>query len=1184
MWGECMKREVLLITKSFELKEDVLKQLKKDYYIFISKDNAFLSMISDNNIKCILDYTDDINTLKELKSNGISELIPVIVISNKIDYKMVRQYLNEGAYDFLEIPYDKKALNVRILEAIKTLSYPKSLKNRTSFDSVCDIYNEETFIREARKALDERSNSDHFYMVRFDINKFTMINYFFGFKYGEELLKHVAKVLSNENMTYDICYGRISKDIFAFLLNGDENDLNEIISNIKKSVKEINKEYDIELTFGVYEIFDYSIEVIEMLSYAALAAKTIKGIIGPQYIKYNEKMGDDLALEQSYVSSFESALKKHEFLIYLQPKYDIILEKIVGAEALVRWGVNGRIISPGEFIPIFERNGLIDKLDRYVWEETVKYIRWRMDNNLPIFGISVNVSRIFLSMHNFIDDIIALMNKYNVPPRYLELEITESIFSDVNLISETVKKLRSLGFKILMDDFGSGYSGLNVLKEVEFDALKIDLKFFSRNDKKSQNIIKSVLDIAHAIDIPAIAEGVETIEYIELLKNYGCNYAQGFYYSKPLPIEEFNKLCERDIINDNNTKYLNIHHINDAINEFVEYSKDFSGSEDNKINLLLDKFRKELNVDLIYINIASAEGDRCIFTNCSYADDKFDLTNKEYPITLEEYASQCMLYDDEGLSENPGISIDNVPYKSILYYGLTRGNYTDGTVGFVSYTKSKKWSKEERKALKLLGRCLHLIVYRKRNDIIRAANIKKEIALKHAYEEVTKAHAENKYVLSLIISALNGITVRLIKYNFSTNKGSYYKPIDGTPFMVEDDKVFDTLCQFFDTAIEKPNVDFRAEIENLVPGKTKSYEIFSYECLGKIEPDTFVHSTSIRVQVFEENGEKLLLALLIDNTELMKATHHDALEMNKLKDVLSSILTDDFIDLTKLDLDTKEIYKFSSNNNQIYGRLINTSWENLIRTELGFIIEDDVRKELMDALSFNNVMKMKPYVPVVYKYRSRFESNDKPRNFCCECKIIINSDKSRSLTVLTTDISNAVLLEERYKNRIKALEKLASHDSLTDIHNRYGLEMNLDKVKSYSNPDDCQYLLLMDADFFKDINDEFGHLEGDKALQTIAKTLTEMCEKYKAFTYRIGGDEFVLLVNLPKDFNPSLIMDEINNSLEEKTKIYKISLTCGIAKASYDRIMEGSLDYINELLDVADADLRKNKKIKHIGR
>ena len=259
-----MKRKILVITEKLELKDDVIKQLEKDFKIFITDKNDYLDIIKDNDILCILYYSNNLDVIRELKKNEVSELIPIIVISNENNSKMVRDYFNLGAYDYLELPFDKKILNLRILEAINVVSYPKSLKERATFDRLCDIYNEETFLREARKSLDERSNSDHFYLVRFDINKFTMINYFFGFKYGEEVLKHIARILSSENMTYDICYGRISKDIFAFLLNGTENDLSEIIANIKKSVKEINKEYDIELTFGVYEVFDYNLKCLRM--------------------------------------------------------------------------------------------------------------------------------------------------------------------------------------------------------------------------------------------------------------------------------------------------------------------------------------------------------------------------------------------------------------------------------------------------------------------------------------------------------------------------------------------------------------------------------------------------------------------------------------------------------------------------------------------------------------------------------------------------------------------------------------------------------------------------------------------------------------------------------------------------------------------------------------------------------
>ncbi len=1181
-----MLRDILIIENKEEVKQDIIKILEKDFNIYRSNLNDSFQIVEKNNILCILDYTDDINTIIELKKSSLTELIPVIVISLKIDYKMVRNYVNAGAYDFVELSSDKKILNLRINEAIDVLSHPRSLIERPTFDRLCEIYNEDTLLKEVRKRIDNRLNNEHFYMVIFDINKYSMIHYFFGLKYAEDVLRYISKLLTAESLIFDITYGRLSEDFFAFLLNGNDSDLNDIISNIKNGIKEFNLEYNIELTFGVYEVTNYSLDIQEMLSFARLAAKKIKGIIGPLYLKYDDKLGEDVALEQNYISSFDNALKNNEFVIYLQPKYDIILEKIVGAEALVRWGKNGSIISPGEFIPIFERNGLIDKLDRYVWEETVKYIRWRMDNKLPLFGISVNVSRVFLSMNTFIDDIINLVEKYNVPKKYLELEITESIFSDVSLIKDTVMKLRKSGFKILMDDFGSGYSGLNVLKDVEFDAIKIDLKFFSRNDKKSQDIIKSVLDIAHAIDIPAIAEGVETYEYIELLRKYGCNYAQGFYYSKPLCIEEFNKLCKKDCIPENtpNLNHLNIHHIEEAIAEFLDIAKDYASIEDSDINRLLEKYRVELNVDAVYINIASADGDNCIFTNVAYKDKAYDLTGLSAPITLEQYISQCMLYDDEGLSEIPGIPLEGRPFKSILYYGLTRGNYTDGTIGFINYKKAKKWTLAERRALKMLGRTLHLVVYRKRNDIIRAANNKKQNELRLAYEEISKAHLETNYFLSLILSAIKGISVRIIKYNFTDKKGCYYKPVDNKPYIVEDNTVFDVLCEFIDNAIEKPNINVKEEIDNLIPGQIKYFEIKSYDCLGQNYPDKFLHSTSIRLQILEKNGERTLIALLIDNTELIRANYTGMLEANKLKELLISIFTEDFIDLTKIELDTGEIHKFSDVNGQIEYTKLSDDWNKVLKFDLSFVVEDDIREKLYDELQYDSLLKLEPYKPLTYKYRSRYEMKDEPRNFLTECKLILNSDNSKSIAIYTTDISKSVLLENRLNEKIKTLEHLAYYDTLTNLNNRLGLKMSLEKIKDMVNINMDQYLIMLDADYFKDINDTYGHLEGDKALKNIAEVLDYIKNQYKGFVYRLGGDEFVLLLNYPKDKDINLISTKINERLANIDSKYNIEITIGVAKANPIRIENANLEYIDELIDVADLDLRNNKILKKVGR
>ncbi len=1184
-----MKKNIIFITDK-QVNDAIINVLNQEFNVFLADKNNMFDIISNNEISCILDNIDDISIITGLKNNFISQYIPIIVVSDSINIKKVKSYVNAGAYDFYEIlDSNLKIINLRVNEAIKVISHPRSLVDRPTFDRVCDIYNEETFKNEARKVIDEITDfSKHYYLVRFDINKFTMINYFFGVKYGENILKYISKILSSENEVYDICYGRLGKDRFAFLLSGNDDDLKNIISNIKTEVKHYNEEYDIELTFGVYEISDFKLSVDQMLDYATLAAKKIKGSIGPAYIKYDDKMRDDLALEQSYVSSFEQALKNHEFIIYLQPKYDIIMNKIIGAEALVRWGKNGTIISPGEFIPIFERNGLIDKLDKYVWEETVKYIRWRMDNKLPIFGISVNVSRIFLSMNNFIDDIISLVKKYNVPSNLLELEITETIFSNVGLIKDTVQKLRDNGFKVLMDDFGSGYSGLNVLKDVDFDAIKIDLKFFSRNDKKSQDIIKSVLDISHAIDIPAIAEGVESQEYIELLKKYGCNWAQGYFYSKPLPIEEFNKLCERDCVSYveiQSARYVNIHHINLAINDFISSTMDYKEPKDEYIDKLLNRFMNELKVDVVYINVVSADGSKCIFLNCAYSENKYNLRGTELPITVEQYASQCMLYDDEGLSEKPGMPLKGEQFKSILYYGLTRGNYTDGTIGFLDFHKKRKWTEEEKKALKLLGRCLNVVVSRTRSNLIKMENVRKEAELKQAYEDVRLANQEMSNFISLITNALSGVPIRVIKFDFNKNKGFLYKTIDDKPYVVEDNTLFENLCRFYEHAVEKPDVDFRSELLSLEPGVTKKYIIKSYYHINNmVNVDSFLHTTSIRVQTTIEKGERTLLALLVDNTAYYESTHSRFIDANRQKDLLLSIFESDFIAFTGLELNTKKVYRFSINNGKFEENLLNIDWEKLIRQEFTFIVEDDIREKMFKAFSYDNINKMKLYDPIIFRHRSTYQSKDNPRFLQTECKVVETNDNSKWFICYSTDISKSVIEKNKLNDKLRELEKLATYDKLTDIYNRVGLEFNIEKVKNMLKKNDKHYLLFFDADYFKNINDTFGHLEGDRALKHIADALTAVCEKYDGFAYRAGGDEFILLVSINKNGKINNVINEIDELLKKSTDLYEISITVGIAEASDEMIDNLSIDYINDLIIVADEDLRRKKKENKIER
>ncbi len=417
----------------------------------------------------------------------------------------------------------------------------KALEYRTQYDTLTNLYNKEEFIRKARERIDNSSSTDHFYLIRFDIDRFSLFNSFFGIIEGDNLLKYTASTLVELGQKYEMIYSRSSADIFNILLTGYLPDLEALLKELGANLKHFTNYYDIQISAGVYEITDYALSIEKMIDYCKLSAQEVKNRFDKSFSIYKEELNQKRVDEQNIINNMNSALENKEFCIFLQPKFNIETNNLIGAEALVRWKRDGKIIPPGMFIPIFEKNGFIIKLDYFVWEETCKYLRWRMDNNLSIFPISVNVSRVFFSLGSFVDHVKGLVEKYNIPPEYLELEITETVLVDIEMIREKVSALREYGFKILMDDFGSGYSSLNVLKDVDFDVIKIDLRFFTKESEKSLKIIESVINLAKSLNIPSIAEGVETQKYIDLLKKFGCHYAQGYFYSKPIDVEEFNQ-------------------------------------------------------------------------------------------------------------------------------------------------------------------------------------------------------------------------------------------------------------------------------------------------------------------------------------------------------------------------------------------------------------------------------------------------------------------------------------------------------------------------------------------------------------------------------------------------------------------------------------------------------------------
>ena len=413
-----------------------------------------------------------------------------------------------------------------------------------TYDELTGIYNKQAFYAKTKEMLLDNPDKN-FDLLRINIERFKVLNDLFGESTGDKLLRYIGKFLKEINLPLCVS-GRLYADNFVVCYEAGKGDSRRMINTLQMVADSFAINNRTILSFGLYRIDDKTLPVSVMCDRANMALWKAKGNFKNPYCEYDEKMRQQVLKEQKIINAMEMAIQNKEFTLYLQPKYDIEKGTIIGAEALVRWiSLENGFISPGDFIPVFENNGFVYEVDKFIWEESCCYLRKWLDEGREVHPISVNVSRIDLYDPKLVQHLVDLREKYQMPSQYLELEITESAYTeDPEQIITITRQLREAGFVILMDDFGTGYSSLNMLKDIQIDVLKLDMGFLKSSDysAKGGNILTAILKMAESLKMQTIAEGVETKEQVEFLKSIGCKYVQGFYYSKPLPVDEFEKL------------------------------------------------------------------------------------------------------------------------------------------------------------------------------------------------------------------------------------------------------------------------------------------------------------------------------------------------------------------------------------------------------------------------------------------------------------------------------------------------------------------------------------------------------------------------------------------------------------------------------------------------------------------
>ena len=549
------KRLVLIVEDDFVNRELLKANLEQEYEILCAENGSeALKAIHEHSGTLSLVLLDlnlpgmnGLDLLREIKKDMDLSRIPVIVLTSDTESEV--ESLTGGASDFIPKPYPRQQIILARIRRCIELSENRDLIRWTERDQLTGLFNREYFSRYAEQ-YDIYHRDEPTDALVLDVSHFRVMNERFGRAHGDEVLRRIGAELFAIVRENGGIACRREADTFQVYCPHRE-DYRSFADRVASAA--CGQDHGrVRIRIGVYANADKSSDMERRFDRAKSAADTIRNSFTESVAVYSDEMRKKEMDAERLLDDFRGALAQKQFVVYYQPKYSIRGPKPVlcGAEALVRWNhPELGMVSPGAFIPLFESNGLIRDLDNYVWREAAAQVRqWkdRLGRSVPV---SVNVSRIDMLDPDLTETLCGLVKENGLDFSDLHLEITESAYTeDAKQIRQIVAGLRDTGFKIEMDDFGSGYSSLNMIITLPIDLLKLDMGFirsaFSENG--DTGILKIMLDIARYLSVPMIAEGVETEHQMLTLKDLGCDIVQGYYFSKPVPAEEFDKFIEQE--------------------------------------------------------------------------------------------------------------------------------------------------------------------------------------------------------------------------------------------------------------------------------------------------------------------------------------------------------------------------------------------------------------------------------------------------------------------------------------------------------------------------------------------------------------------------------------------------------------------------------------------------------------
>ena len=548
--------QLVLIVDDQEINRDVLGMILEDYYDLIyacdgqeaiQKIEEYQDKLSLIMLDLMMPVMDGFQVLSYVHESESLWRIPIIVLTAEKDAEL--RALQMGAADFITKPFDMhEVIRARVSRIIE-LSEGRRLISAAEHDKLTMLYNRNFFFEYANR-IHLYHPEWHMDAVVMNIEQFHTVNELNGREFGDNVLRIIGNEIRAFLAETEGIASRIEADRFDIFCKA-QKDYQALLDRFQRKVDGVAENVSIRLRMGVMP-WQEDVEPLLLFDHARAACNMIRGEYKSHLMIYSEDMRVRELLNQRLLNDLRQAVQEKQFVVFYQAKYNIQCDppRLSSAEALIRWKhPELGMVFPGDFIPLFEGNGQISIVDNYVWAEAARQIAAWRDKFGIVIPVSVNLSRADVFDPNLVQNLTALIEKNGLDYKNLKLEVTESAYTDnATQLLAVVGRLREIGFEIEMDDFGSGYSSLNMISAMPLDVLKMDMKFIKNieHNAKDFRLVELVMDIAKYLKVPVVAEGVETENQLRLLKEADCDLVQGYYFSRPLPPEEFEKLIIRE--------------------------------------------------------------------------------------------------------------------------------------------------------------------------------------------------------------------------------------------------------------------------------------------------------------------------------------------------------------------------------------------------------------------------------------------------------------------------------------------------------------------------------------------------------------------------------------------------------------------------------------------------------------